>query len=111
MEAGKTTPVRRSLSIIETLVRHTFEGMTAAELAAKLGCPRSNVYRDLDALMDAGWVEAIAGDRYSITPRFAGLLKAYNLNMSDTQSRIDQFQHRAETAARQILRNDSEDKI
>ena len=110
MSAGNPTPIQRAMAIVETLVRYTFTGMTAAELAAKLGCPRPNVYRDINALMDAGWVEAIDKERYSITPRFAGMLKAYNLNMSDTQSRIDQFQHRAETAARQILNNNQENR-
>jgi len=103
METGRTTPALRAFAIVEQLVGRTFEGMTAAELAERLGCPRTNINRDLGALVDAGWAEQLPSGRYSVTPRLVGLLKAYNINMSRAQDRIDQFQHRSEAMARQLL--------
>lgn len=99
MAEGKASPIVRAFSIVEALVPRTFEGMTAADIAERLACPRTNINRDLALLAEAGWVEKLDDGRWSVTPRLVGLLKAYSINMSAAQSRIDTFQHRAEAMA------------
>lgn len=73
--------VQRSVELVEILAEQ--RALTPAEIAARIGTPRSSLYRLSDALRDAGLVELLPDSRIRLSLRWLQLADAARAGMTE----------------------------
>lgn len=84
--------VIRCLRLAELLFRRVVDGMSVTELAQNGGYSAPNVCRDMALLAEAGWAQKLENGRWTVTVKPVSLVRAYEMHMATTESRLKEFQ-------------------
>ena len=84
----------RALNIIKAMQSSTFAGISVSELAKRLCIPPANVCRDLDDLMEAGFVEKREDGRYQLSIALLQIEISYQTEYNRMTRRIAEINDR-----------------
>lgn len=94
----------RTLKIIKVLAGQSLHGMTPSEIAKAIGDSNVNCHRSLQDLISEGFaVQYAHNQRYALSTACLAIATAYNLEMTQTQERIQSIQQRVNAQAYQYL--------
>lgn len=94
--------VTRCLRLMELLFRRVIDGVSVTELAQAGGYSAPNVCRDMASLEAAGWAQKLETGRWAITTKPVALMRAYELHMATTETRIREFQDNVNARAMRV---------
>lgn len=86
---------QRILKVVLAMFGHEIDGLQPGQLAKLAGITASQATRDLDNLMQAGWVELIPqGSAYRITPRIGQKAMEILHTLDRAASRVEETRNR-----------------
>ncbi len=86
---------QRILKVVLAMFGHEIDGLAPGQLAKLAGITAGNATRDLDNLMQAGWVELVPqGNAYRITPRIGQKAMAILHTLDRASQRVEETRNR-----------------
>ncbi len=85
---------KRALKIIKAMRSATFSGISVTELAQHLNVSASNICRDLDDLVNEGFVEKREDGRYQLSISMLQIATSYQNDYNRMSERLAEIHHR-----------------
>lgn len=82
---------QRLIKVMQHLVGHELDGITAGELAGEIGGGSTAIFRDLKNLEAVGWAEKLPSGGWRITPTFAELMRVVQRNIMTVMEKVNRL--------------------
>lgn len=87
---------RRVLRLLFVLQGQSFNGLRLKQIAERMDTASPTIYRDLEVLLDEGFVERVPGmeDCWRLTPKLIQLALAHQDEVTRLEQRVSDFNRR-----------------
>ena len=89
MERYECDAQQRLLKVIDALVGHEVDGVSAKDIAARTGTSSATAFRDLSNLQLGGWAEQLEDGGWRLSVNAAKMLRRINDGINSALSRVN----------------------
>lgn len=89
MERYECDAQQRLLKVIDALVGHEVDGVSAKDIAARTGTSSATAFRDLSNLQLGGWAEQLEDGGWRLSVNAAKMLRRINDGINGALARVN----------------------
>lgn len=89
MERYECDAQQRLLKVIDALVGHEVDGVSAKDIAARTGTSSATAFRDLSNLQLGGWAEQLEDGGWRLSVNAAKMLRRINDGINSALARVN----------------------
>lgn len=89
MEKYECDAQQRLLKVIDALVGHEVDGVSAKDIAARTGTSSATAFRDLSNLQLGGWAEQLEDGGWRLSVNAAKMLRRINDGINSALARVN----------------------